>query len=95
MRAKACFQPGLDFFPREVQRPVPHYSAYIQGSMSLLSGSGSRIKASQEELRNFPFVDDNIIANLATELPAYLAAADGVVCLSEDEKVSGVVGNTP
>lgn len=33
-------------------------------------------------------MDDNTIANLATELPTYLAAADGVTCYSEDEKVS-------
>ena len=33
-------------------------------------------------------MDENIIANLATELPACLAAADGVVYSSEEEKVS-------
>lgn len=45
--------------------------------------------ASLEELRNFPFLnDDNTIANLAKELPAYLAAADGVVTANEDAKVA-------
>ena len=34
---------------------------------------------SLEEFRNIPFInDDTKIANLAEELPAYLAAADGV-----------------
>jgi len=33
-------------------------------------------------------VDNNIIANLATDVPAYLAAAYGIVCSSDDEKVS-------
>ena len=33
------------------------------------------------------FVDDATIANLATELPLYLAAADGVMCDSEEEKL--------
>ena len=33
------------------------------------------------------FVDDATIANLATELPLYLAAADGVICDSEEEKL--------
>ena len=37
--------------------------------------------ASLEELRNFPFAnDDATIANLAQELPLYLAASDGVTC---------------
>lgn len=38
------------------------------------------------ELKNVPFVDDATIANLATELPLYLAAADGVMCDSEEDK---------
>lgn len=42
---------------------------------------------SLEELKNFPFVDDAAIANLATELPLHLAAADGVMCHSEEEKL--------
>ena len=42
-----------------------------------------------EELnKNFPFVDDKIIANLATQLLAHLAAANVVECSSEDDKVS-------
>ena len=45
--------------------------------------------ASLEEFRNFPFLDnDNIIANLARELPDYLAAADGVVMEDEEEKLA-------
>ena len=40
-----------------------------------------------EELKNFPFVDDATIPNLATELPLYLTAADGVMCDSEEEKL--------
>ena len=40
-----------------------------------------------EELKNFPFVDNATIANLATELPLDLAAADGVMCDSEEEKL--------
>ena len=43
----------------------------------------------QEEFRNSPFLDnDNIIANLARELPDYLAAADGVVMANEEEKLA-------
>ena len=38
---------------------------------------------SLEELKMFSFVDDNIIANLTTKLPANPAAADGVVYSSD------------
>ena len=45
--------------------------------------------ASVEESRNFPFLEnDNIIVNLARELPDYLAAADGVVMANEEEKLA-------
>ena len=45
--------------------------------------------ASLEEFTNFPFLDnDNIIANLARELPDYLASADGVVKANEEEKLA-------
>ena len=42
-----------------------------------------------EELRNFPFAnDDATIANLVQELPLYLAASDGVTVTREDEKLT-------
>ena len=45
--------------------------------------------ASLEELRNFPFAnDDATIANLAQELPLYLAASDGVTVTCEDDKLT-------
>ncbi|CAB3989077.1 RNA-directed DNA polymerase from transposon BS [Paramuricea clavata] len=44
--------------------------------------------AALEEFSNFPFVNDNTIANLANELPDYLAAVDGVTLGNEDEKVT-------
>ena len=44
---------------------------------------------SLEELRNFPFAnDDATIANLAQELPLYLAASDGVTVTCEDDKLT-------
>ncbi len=44
---------------------------------------------SLEEFRNFRFInDDTKIANLAEELPAYLAAADGVAVTCEEDKVT-------
>ena len=45
--------------------------------------------ASLEELRNFPFVNNDVaIANLAQELPPYIAAADGVNDTCEKDKVT-------
>ena len=45
--------------------------------------------ATLEELRYFPFANNHTtIANLAWELPQYLAAAEGVTVTSEDDKVS-------
>ena len=45
--------------------------------------------ASLEELRNFPFAnDDATIANLAQELLLYLAASDGVTVTCEDDKLT-------
>ena len=44
--------------------------------------------AALQELENFPFVDDNTIANLAVELPAYLAAADDIVDLSKERQLA-------
>ena len=47
------------------------------------------------KFRNFPFLDnDNIIANLARELPDYLAAADGVVMEDEEEKLAWWAANS-
>ena len=42
--------------------------------------------AALEEFSNFPFVNENTIANLANELPDYLAPADRVTLGNEDEK---------
>ncbi len=44
--------------------------------------------ASLEELKNFPFVNNATIANLAHELPLYIAAADGVNVACEEDKVT-------
>ena len=45
---------------------------------------------SLEEFGNFPFInDDTKIANLAEELPAYLAAADGVTVTCEEDRLLG------
>ena len=50
--------------------------------------------ASLEEFRNFPFLDNDIIANLARELPDYLTAADGLVMEDEEEKLAWWAANS-
>lgn len=61
----------------------------LHGSVVLCIKNLDPTAASVEEFTNFPFLDnDNIIANLARELPDYLASADGVVMANEEEKLA-------
>ena len=91
-QAKACIQSGLNFYQQKFS---------VQFCTTVLAFKVARLyrpmqvqnlhptAASVEEFRNFPFVDsDNIIANLAQELPDYPAAADGVVIANEEEKLA-------
>ena len=43
---------------------------------------------SLKEFRNFPFINETKIANLAAERPAYRAAADGVTVTCEEDKAA-------
>ena len=80
-QAKACILPGLNFYP---------YKFSVQFRDTVRAFKAARFccpvqvqalrptTASLEELRNFPFLNnDATIANLAQELPLYIAAADG------------------
>ena len=89
-QAKGCVKPGLNFFQHKfnVQFLTNVRSFKAARLCCPVQVSALRPDArSLEELKNFPFVDDATIANLATELPLYLAAADGVMCDSEEEKL--------
>ena len=44
--------------------------------------------ASLQELRNSPFISDDIIVDLAQQLPLYHAAADGVTVTCENDKLT-------
>ena len=46
------------------------------------------MRALIEELRNFPFISNDTITNLARELPFYLGAGDGVTVSCENDKLT-------
>jgi len=91
VQAKACIQPGLNFFQakfsvqfRNIVRAFKVARLCCPVQVQLLIPNAAAL----QEFKNFHFVDDNTIANLAAELPAYLAAADGIVDLSEEQKLA-------
>ena len=91
-QAKACIQPGLHFYQQKFS---------VQFHSTVRAFKAARLccpvqvqhlnptAAFLEEFRNFPFLDDdNVIANLAQELPNYLAAADSVTMTDDDDKLA-------
>lgn len=89
-QARDCVQPGLNFFQQKFNvqfltnvRAFKAIRLCCPVHVSVLRPDARSL----EELKNFPFVEDAAIANLATELPLHLAAADGVMCDSEKEKL--------
>ena len=90
-QAKACIQPGLNFFQQKfsvqfhtVVRAFKVARLCCTIQVQVLKPTADSL----EEFRNYPFLnDDSCIASLAQELPAYLAAAEGVTVSNESEKV--------
>ena len=89
--AKACIQSGPNFFQedfsfqfRNIVRAFKVARLCCPVQVQLLMPNAAAL----QEFKNVPFEDDNTIANLAAELPAYLAAADGIVDLSEEQKLA-------
>ena len=90
-QGKACIQPGLRFYQEK-------FSGQFHGTVCVFKAarlccpvqvqSQAPTAASLEEFRNFPFITDDTIANLACELPLYLAAADGVTVSCENDKLT-------
>ena len=91
-QAKACIQPCFQFYHQK-------FSVQFHGTVRAFKAAHlccpvqvqalNPTAASLEELRNFPFAnDDATIANLAQELPLYLAASDGVTITCEDDKLT-------
>ena len=89
--AKACVQPGLNFFREKFNiQFISNVRAFKAARFCCpVQVTALRPDArSLEELKNFPFVNDAMVAALATELPLYIAAADGLVCNNEMEKLT-------
>ena len=90
--SESLYPARLSILSPEVQCPVSRYSTSFQSCAPLLPVQVQALNptaASLEELRNFPFAnDDATIANLAQELPLYLAASDGVTVTCEDDKLT-------
>jgi hypothetical protein len=91
-QAKACIQPGLQFYQQK-------FSGQFYGIVRAFKAarlccpvqvqSLNPTAAPLEEFRSFSFIDDDrTIANLAQELPLYLAAADGVTVTCENDKLT-------
>ena len=86
-QAKDCVQPGLNFF---LQKFNVQFLTNVKAARLCCPVQVSALRPdarSLEELKNFPIVDNATIANLATELPLYFAAADGVICDGEEKKL--------
>ena len=90
-QAKACIQPGLHFFQQKFSVQFHTVARAFKAARLCCPIQVQVLKPtadSLEEFRNYPFLnDDNCIASLAQELPAYLAAAEGVTVSNENEKV--------
>ena len=91
-QAKACIQPGLHFY---LQKFSVQFHSTVRAFKAARLCCPVQVQhlnptaASLEEFRNFPFLDDdNVIANLAQELPNYLAAADSVTMTDDDDKLA-------
>lgn len=91
-QAKACIQPGLNFYQQKFSVQFHNTVRAFKVARLCCPVQVQALKptaASLDEFRNFPFLDnDDTIASLAQELPAYLAAADGVVMENEDDKLA-------
>ena len=89
-QAKACITPGFNFYQRK-------FSSEFHGTVRAFKAAQlfCPVKvqelhpdaASIQELKQFGFLTDDIIAQLVEELPHYLAIADGVTVESEEDKV--------
>ena len=85
--------PGsIELFSREFhQRPVPQLMRAFKVARLCCPVQRQLLMpnaAALQEFENFPFVDDNTIANLAVELPAYVAAEDDIVDLSKEQQLA-------
>lgn len=91
-QAKACIRPGLNFYQQKFSVQFRDTVRAFKAARLCCPVQVQALRptsASLEELRNFPFVNnDATMASLAQELPLYIAAADGVKVACEEDKVN-------
>ena len=79
--ATACVQKGLDYFEKKFfQDFLPVMNAFKSAQL-FHPGKINDLKpmaTSVDSLNSFPFFDNDLLAKLKSELPNYLASADGV-----------------
>ncbi|KAK3737632.1 hypothetical protein QZH41_006457 [Actinostola sp. cb2023] len=90
-RAKACINPGLQFYQRKVSQEFYDIVRAFRSARLCCPVQVQQLHptvASVEELRKFSFLDDDgIIQGLTPELPRYMAIADGTALETEEEKL--------
>ena len=90
-RAKACVEPAITWFQRKFNVDLYDLLMAFKAARLFCPVSVQWLRptdASVESLRAFPFLDsDAIINGLKAELPVYLAAAEDVNVLNEEQKV--------
>ena len=90
-KAKACINPGLQFFQRKFSQELyENVRAFCSAKLCcpVQVQQLHSTAASVEELRSFRFLDnDAIIQGLTAELPRYLTVADGADLQTEEEKL--------
>ncbi|KAK3742871.1 hypothetical protein QZH41_007769 [Actinostola sp. cb2023] len=90
-RAKACINPGLQFYQRKFSQEFYDIVRAFRSARLCCPVQVQQLHptvASVEELRKFSFLDDDgIIQGLTAELPRYMAIADGTALETEEEKL--------
>ena len=90
-KAKACINPGLQFFQRKFSQYFYENVRAFRSARLCCPVQVRQLRptaASVEKLRRFRFLDnDAIIQGLTAELPRYLAVADGADLQTEEEKL--------
>ena len=82
-QARACAQPAVEYFQSKFGEGGDLWGTLSAFKAARYCDPGKVVSLAPtlemlKELKAFPFIDDDHIAGLAKELPAYLAQADGV-----------------
>ena len=78
--ATSCVQKGLDYFEQKFFHDFQSIMDAFKSARLFDPGKVIDLRptaATIDSLKSFPFIGDDLINNLKTELPTYLTAADG------------------